>query len=220
MRVFAHRGGAARAPENTRLAFERAAPHVDAIELDVRRCSSGELVVFHDETLDRLTDASGPVATRAWDELRTLTVLDSDETIPRLDDALASIPDEVAVNVELKTGDSASRAVAVCERVGNDVLVSSFDPAALEAVRARLPVGLLFSRDWRRNLERARGLGCAAVHPAYDLVLTDGARVRAAHDAGMGVNAWTVPTASAVATLRERGVDGVIVDDWDIVDDR
>ena len=72
--LIGHRGCAAQYPENTVGAIERAAPHVDAVEIDVRRCGSGEVVVVHDADLGRLTGASGSVADADYDELRDLTV--------------------------------------------------------------------------------------------------------------------------------------------------
>src|SRR4029453_16267 len=68
--VFAHRGGAGLAPENTRGAFSQAAAlGVDGCELDVRLSKDGEVVVIHDATLDRTTDADGPVSALTAAEL-------------------------------------------------------------------------------------------------------------------------------------------------------
>ncbi|MEZ4432251.1 MAG: glycerophosphodiester phosphodiesterase family protein, partial [bacterium] len=71
---IAHRGGAALYPENTMLAFEAAVHrhHTDALELDVHLSRDGVVVVFHDDTLDRCTDATGPVAARTAAELEAV----------------------------------------------------------------------------------------------------------------------------------------------------
>ena len=68
MRLIAHRGFAAVHPENTVRAVRAAARVADAVEVDVRRCATGELVVIHDATVDRVTDGTGPVADHslAW----------------------------------------------------------------------------------------------------------------------------------------------------------
>jgi len=105
MQVIGHRGCADVYPENTVRAVTRAANFLDAVEVDVRRCGSGELVVFHDETVDRLTDASGRLADVAWAELQELDVLGSGELIPRLETVLAAVPDGVELQVELKETD-------------------------------------------------------------------------------------------------------------------
>ncbi|WP_148415268.1 glycerophosphodiester phosphodiesterase family protein [Haloferax sp. KTX1] len=213
MRVIGHRGCPALAPENTLAAFEAAATRLDWVELDVRRCGSGELVVFHDETLDRLTGATGRVADASLAELQELTVGDSDEPIPTLAAVFDALPDRVAVNVELKQTGLAADLAAVVGDAGHEVLVSSFDPDALRAVRetAALPVAFLFAADWESALSVATALNCAAVHPHYDLLSS--ARVEEAHDRGFEVNAWTVPDREVARRLREYGVDGVVVDD-------
>ncbi|WP_254535091.1 glycerophosphodiester phosphodiesterase [Halomarina litorea] len=226
MRCIAHRGCAARAPENTVRAVELAAPHVDMVEVDVRRCGSGELVVFHDERLGRLTDGRGRVADRSYDHLRRLYVEGSDERIPLLPDLLAAVPPDVGVNVECKHAGVAADLLAALNGVPNEVLVSSFDPDALREVgeASDLPLAYLFhrevrrfGRDWTRAIERARRLGCSYLHPEYRLCLERPERIDRAHDGGFEVNTWTVKHPRTVERLREAGVDGVIVDDWAIV---
>ncbi|WP_152041877.1 glycerophosphodiester phosphodiesterase [Salinigranum salinum] len=210
MRLIGHRGCAARGPENTLAAIERAAPHVDAVEIDVRRCGSGELVVVHDAALDRLVGVDRRVSATPWSELRDLRVLDSDQRIPSLADVVEVLPPTTGLNVELKEGGLASdvdRAVSDHP----DVWVSSFDPEAL--AETSLPRALLFADDWDGSVATAEALDCDAVHPHYDLVLDTPERVAAAHDTTFEVNVWTPPVA-VVPTLRAAGVDGVIVDDW------
>jgi len=213
MRVIGHRGCPALAPENTLAAFEAAATRLDWVELDVRRCDSGELVVFHDETLDRVTGASGRVAETSLAELQALTVGDSEESVPTLAAVFDALPDRVAVNVELKEAGLADDLAAVVGEAEHEILVSSFDAEALREVReaTALPVAFLFAADWAESLSVAADLDCAAVHPHYDLLSS--ARVDEAHDRGFEVNAWTVPDREVVRRLREYGVDGVVVDD-------
>ncbi|MGB9956109.1 glycerophosphodiester phosphodiesterase [Haloferax prahovense] len=213
MRVIGHRGCPALAPENTLAAFEAAATRLDWVELDVRRCGSGELVVFHDETLDRLTDAAGRVAETSLADLQELTIGDSEESVPTLAGVFDALPARVAVNVELKETGLAADLAAVVADAGNEVLVSSFDAEALREVRetTALPIAFLFATDWAASLSVAADLDCAAVHPHYDLLSS--ARVEEAHDRGFEVNAWTVPDREVARRLREYGVDAVIVDD-------
>ncbi|MEZ3144453.1 glycerophosphodiester phosphodiesterase [Halobaculum sp. MBLA0143] len=223
--VFAHRGCPARGPENTVAAFRRAAARVPAVELDARRCGSGELVVFHDDTLDRLLGLDGRVAETSLDRLQSRGVLDSDERVPTLSTALAAIPDDVTVNVELKeTGiaDGVARAVAA---VDNEVLVSSFSRTALSeyAAVADDPRAFVTVPDeWESAVETAADDGCVALHPQYetlfvgddDRVETARRRIETAHDHGLAVNVWTIRSPDPVADLRAAGVDGLIADDW------
>lgn len=218
--IIGHRGCAGQYPENTVLAMERSTPHVDAIEIDVRRCGSGELVVFHDERLDRVTNGSGAVADTAWATLRELTVLDTAQPIPRLSTALDAIPADTAVNIELKERDIAADVRSVAAGVDNDVLYSSFDRAAIREVRsasADADCAFIVSDHGGPQIRTAVELDCVAIHPRYDAVLgTD--FVEAAHEAGLAVNVWTIAEAGPATDLLRAGVDGLIVDAWDIVD--
>ena len=196
------------------------------IEVDVRRCASGELVVFHDERLGRLTDGRGRIDEKPYSRLRRLRVEGSDQPIPLLTDLLAAVPDDVGVNVECKHGGVAADLLTALDGVANEVVVSSFDREALAEIGevSDLPLAYLFhrairrfGRDWKRAVERARRLGCSYLHPEYRLCLEHPERIERAHEAGFEVNAWTVKRARTVDRLRATGVDGVIVDDWAIV---
>jgi glycerophosphoryl diester phosphodiesterase len=218
LRVIAHRGCADQYPENTILAVEQSAPHVDMIEVDVQRCGSGELIVFHDDDLDRLTDASGAVSTTDWETISELTVLDSDEGIPRLADLLAAVPTDTAVNLELKHAGMAADVLAITDDVDNEILYSSFSGEALRELRERdAEVALAYlvndSPDIGRSI--ATDIGCVAINPSVELALETDV-VERAHEDGLEVNAWTAD-AETVTKLRDAGVDGVIVDRWDIV---
>lgn len=219
MELIGHRGCAEQVPENTLLAIREAARRLPAIELDVRRCGSGELVVFHDDTLDRVTDADGRVAETPWATLRELTVLDSDEPIPRLEAALRAVPSGTTVQLELKERGIASDTLQLAMAAGADVRVSSFLPEAIAEIEAGcldVPNGLLFGEDPAANLSQAIDLDCTHVFPHYDLCVgTD--VVSAAREHDLGVIAWkSARTIDDVRTLREAGVDGVTADRWDI----
>ncbi|MFO7833547.1 MAG: glycerophosphodiester phosphodiesterase [Halohasta sp.] len=106
---IAHRGFAGVYPENTVAAVEAAATdsRATSIEVDVMPTADGEIVVFHDDDLSRLTDAPPSVAgTNLWelpyDRIAGYNVLGTSQSIPRLSDVLAVIPPEVTVNIELK----------------------------------------------------------------------------------------------------------------------
>jgi glycerophosphoryl diester phosphodiesterase len=213
MHVIGHRGCPALAPENTIAAFNAAAERLDWVEVDVRRCGTGELVVFHDQTLTRLTGTTGVVSKTSLADLRALRIDDSDESVPTLAEVFETLPAHVAVNVELKESGLAADLAALVTDVPNEILVSSFDAGALREVQAAtdLPIAFLFGGHWDDSLHVADELDCVAVHPHYDLL--SAARVAEAHEAGFEVNTWTVPDGAVVDTLREWHVDGVIVDD-------
>ncbi|WP_136716303.1 glycerophosphodiester phosphodiesterase [Halorientalis salina] len=221
MELIGHRGCAAQCPENTVRAVKRAAQYLDAVEVDVRRCGSGELVVFHDETVDRLTDGTGPIGELDWEELRDLEVLDSGESIPRLSDVLDAFPDGVRAQLELKDAGLAADVRNVVADFDVGVTVSSFRPASIREVNTvdwDVATGYLFESDPSTSLKIAIEHGCEVVHPHYDLCLeTD--IVTAAQNEGLDVVAWKAArTADEIAALRAVGVDGVTTDRWDIAD--
>lgn len=219
VRLIAHRGCADQYPENTVLAVERSAPHVDMVEIDVQRCGSGELVVFHDDELDRLTDATGSVAVTDWETLKDLTILDSDETIPKLSEILAAVPSETAINVELKHDGMADDVLAAVDDIDNDVLFSSFSAGALRELRDRdeaVALAFLISESPDIGRSIAADIDCVAVNPGTDLVLgTD--FVEQAHEEGFEVNTWTVDDSETATRLVDEGVDGMFVDRWDLL---
>lgn len=217
MRLVAHRGFAGVYPENTLRALAGASPHADAVEIDVRRCGSGELVVIHDETVDRVTGGTGRVADHSLSDLRGLDVRGSGEGVPTLQAALAAIPPEVGVNVELKERGTAADALSLTHRTDSPVTISSFDPAILARVRETAPRvsrALVLETDPPAGLSRARELGCTSVNPAVGLC--DEPLVNSAHRAGMEVNAWTVEDPTTGRHLAGLGVDGAIADRWGV----
>ncbi|WP_408957569.1 glycerophosphodiester phosphodiesterase [Natrinema sp. 74] len=218
MDLIAHRGCSDEYPENTLLAIERAARRLPAVEFDVRRCRSGELVVVHDEHVARVTDGVGAVADLHWDDLRELTVLDSDERIPLFSEALAAVPDDVDVQVELKETGIAVDAVALGHDAEPDIRFTSFLPDALAEARdvaSDAALGYLFDHHVGvdTGLATARELECEFLHPHADLCLETDVLERA-EAAGMDVIAWGVDDAATCTRLRSAGVDGATADSW------
>lgn len=214
--VIAHRGFADERPENTLEAVRYAASRADGIEVDVRRCGSGELVCVHDETLERLTD--GAVTDRVgrldWETLQGVSIGSSDARVPRLAEVLEAAPPDVQLNIELKERGLAPDLLGLLEEFDGTALVSSFDPTALWQVQSltdSVPLAYIFSDEPDRGLETAADLECAAVHPSTGLCHeTD--IVDRAHEHGFAVNAWTVDSGLETAWLAIAGVDGVFSD--------
>jgi glycerophosphoryl diester phosphodiesterase len=102
---IAHRGlwRSGGPPENSLAAFEAACRAGYGIELDARLSADGEAMVFHDDTLDRLTASAGLMEERTADELQALRLLGSCETVPALEDVLALVDGRAPLLVELKT---------------------------------------------------------------------------------------------------------------------
>ena len=217
MELIAHRGCAEQYPENTLHAIERSARQLSTVEIDVRRCGSGELVVFHDETVDRLTNGDGSVAGMNFQQLRALDVLGSGHSIPRLADALRAVPSDVALQVELKQSGIASEVVEAIHEADVDARVTSFLPEALTEVREcdpDIPVGYLFGEavGVETGLQTAEVLDCDSVHPRSTLCLETDVVERARAD-GREVIAWGVGQRDAFDALRSAGVDAA-TSDW------
>lgn len=220
-----HRGAAASAPENTVASFRRAVElGVDGVEFDVQRTRDGALVVIHDETVDRTTDGTGPVADLTLAEIRALDAGSwkgaefAGARVPTLDEVLDAVPAPLWLFVELKDPSrypgierevlAALRSRGVFERSG----ISSFDHAALARVReadAHLRIGLLYARH-PDPVSAARALGALAIHPP--LRGLDADLVRAAHAAGLAVLTWTANEPAEIAAARALGVDGIFSD--------
>lgn len=213
MDLIAHRGFAGVHPENTLAAVRAASEVADAVEVDVRRCGSGELVVIHDETVDRVTDGTGRVDDLTLAELGDLDVLGSGEGVPALSEVLRAVPDGVGVNVELKEAGTAVDALDLVRRLHRNAWVAAFSPDVLAACREAapgVPRASLTAAGGDGALETALDLDCAYIHPAIEACEAD--LVRAAHAAGLAVNAWTVTDRSEAEPLAVLGIDGLIAD--------
>ena len=225
--VLGHRGASADAPENTLAAFKLAIEQgADGVELDVRRCATGEVVVFHDEDAARIAGVPLRVADAPLAELRALDVGTHrdprfrGERIPLLEEVLAALPGAF-VNVELKSRGrpdvGLAAAVARVLRVagaGGRAIVSSFDYRLVVAFRVaapEIPVGLLVEAERPRPLLTAlatRLVGPAAIHPDRRLVTP--ARARSWSARGLALFVWTVDDPEEARRLAALGAAAII----------
>ena len=135
-RRYAHRGlHDKNVPENSLGAFRRAVECGYGIELDVRLSSEGELVVFHDDTLERMTVESGRVDTKTLRELKEIYLSDSDEKIPSFTEVLSLVAGRVPLIIEIKE-DAGSLAVTrrlaeVISDYEGEYIIESFNPLAI-----------------------------------------------------------------------------------------
>ncbi len=229
-KVIGHRGAAGHAPENTIAAIEKAA-RLGArwVEFDVKLTRDGELILFHDDTLERTTDGKGKVAETTLADIRGLDAGTwyqarfAGERVPTLDDALAALARlGLGANVEIKpcpgrereTGEALAAALKARwpGRLPAPVL-SSFRAEALAAaqgVAPEFPRAFLVRDvpdDWRA---RAEALGATAIHCNHRLI--DRHRILAFKDAGYAVRCYTVNDVRAAAQLFAWGADSVFTD--------
>ena len=167
-RPIAHRGlhGGA-IVENTLAAADAAAAANYAIECDIQLTADGELVVFHDDTLDRLTVAEGPLRTRTFAELKRIAYRNAAGRIPELKEFLAHVAARTPLLIELKSrwdGDThiADRAAAILASYSGPFALMSFDPWLVRALRLAapaLPRGIVAERHYAdpgRRFSRGR----------------------------------------------------------------
>lgn len=229
--VLAHRGASALETENTLAAFGRAmADGADGVELDVQRCATGEVVVFHDDDLKRLAGRPERVDQLSLAALRQVRLLPGGG-IPTLAEALEVCGPAGLVNIEIKhTGlfpagcrdlvDGVAEVVA-CADAGRRVLVSSFSPGAVwrwRQLRPDVPSGLLFEqprpfhRPWPLRTDSLLPLlRPFAVHP--ENALCTRGRVARWRRLGYAVNVWTVDAPERITALAAMGVGGIITND-------
>ena len=216
-KIIAHRGASADAPENTLAAFQLALDQgADGIELDVMLSKDRELVVIHDDMVDRTTDGSGRVQDLTLAELQALDA-GNGEKIPTLDEVLTRFGGKFLINIELKNYstifDSLPLDVAALildHDVADSILISSFNPfnfSRFHKLLPDIPVGMLTFPGKARFF--AYGLfRYDALNPYFKDV--DGALVQRMHAKEKEINVWTVDEAADIRHLAKIGVDSII----------
>jgi glycerophosphoryl diester phosphodiesterase len=225
MRILGHRGASADFAENTLPAFLAAAEQgADGVELDVMRCASGELVVCHDERLDRLAGVQWWVRATPWWKLQKADIGThlgfAPARMPLLEEVLDALPRTLLVNVELKCEDLDDRGLTqatgeLLMRRGevDRVLLSSFNPVCLLRLGHGFPElkrGQLIDPDrarWPQALY-AHVTGRDSIHPHFS-ACTPG-RVQRWRDRGLRIAVWTVDDEREAWRLEQLGVDYVI----------
>lgn len=240
--ILAHRGDSIAAPENTLEAFRSAQEKgADVIECDVLLSADGVVVVFHDDTVDRTTEAQGSLSSYTYEVLSRLDAgyrftQDGGATypfrgqgvrIPALRDVLLAMPDMI-FNIDMKQGEPMARPLAaLIEELGCQdrvqVATTKLTGSGLDTFRELQPtVKLVASIPETIKFIGLFAIGLASWHkpvgfaymvPAISWI-TDGARmVRAANSLGQAVQHWTVNDRETMVHLLDVGSDGIITDD-------
>lgn len=230
---YAHRGlhNEERA-ENSMSAFKAAVNGGFGIELDIRLSKDGKLVVFHDDTLDRVCGREGKVIDFTADELATFKLSGTDDGIPLFSDVLALVDGKVPLLVEIKenAGDS-TVSHAACEMLKGykgEFIIESFNPMSLKVVKneyPEIPRGILSHRYFEYEKSRKPlffllqslllNFLCRPAFIAYDHRHANafGLRfVRAFFK--VPTIAWTVRSAEDEAIARKNGFDGIIFENY------
>lgn len=212
------------APENTLASFERAVGMgADLIELDVHLSADNQVVVIHDETVDRTTTSSGDVAMLSLAELRTLdaggwyAAAFSGQRIPTLDEVLAWARGRTRVAIEIKSGGHAQPGIEeklvdllAQHQMIEDVVVISFDHPTVARVKGLCPdvaIGLLYACRPVDAVALARQANADLLLPHWSYANAED--VAAAHSAGLGVAPWATSEPAILRWLLAIGVDAV-----------
>lgn len=226
--VVAHRGGKRWGPENSLTCFKKSvSAHADGIELDIHRCKTGELVVIHDDTLNRTTNGSGAVKDASWKDLSKLDCGSwyeakfKEERLPLLKDVLDAVDGKLTINIEIKNcpGDYAGIDDELLKQLKDyphpdKIMISSFDHIILKKIHdktSQYKIALLGDSVMYNLPAYAKSVGATAWNPDFDCVRPD--TVKAAHDAGLTVNTWTVNSKEGWKRACDLGVDSIITDD-------
>lgn len=237
--VYAHRGLSSKAPENTLAAFEAAAnvTGLKWIELDVAITKDEQLVIIHDDFLDRTTDMIGAITQLNYDAIKDVSAGNwfnakyAEEKLPTFDDVIAFANKyKMNLNIELKgvTGGngsalSESMVKQIAEKLkalnsSSDVLLSSFNIVLLKLSQQLMPQykravlfkAAAFTGDWRTLLDY-----CGSTIVNIEDAKLSQARVRSIKNAGYELNVWTVNSKMRANQLSNWGVDGVFTDKAD-----
>lgn len=227
MKRFAHRGVMALQPENTMSAFRLALDAgADGIETDVHLTKDGELVLIHDETLERTTDGNGMVSSYTLDELRRFNAgvrYSQQEVIPTLQELLELVRGEsIRLNLEVKTDvlryvGIEARLLDTIESSGIDpsrVLFSSFNHETihrLKKMRPDIEAAILLAQPLYDTVGYLESVGADSVHPHIERITDEEIRWLQQH--GVPVRPYTIKTDAQLERCRSLQVDAIFVND-------
>lgn len=218
MKVIGHRGAMGLVPENTLLSFRKALElGVDGVEFDVQNID-GNLLVFHDDTLERTTNGKGLLLDHSVEYLRNLDA-GQGERIPFLHEVIELIDKDTFINIELKGLRTASLVMELVKLLDKDrykkenFIISSYLFSELFLVRQLDPeiqIGVIADDQPEVALSFARDVNAYSFHPSLSLVSKE--LVEQVHQEGMLLYVHTVNDLDNIAKVRAMGVDGVFTD--------
>jgi glycerophosphoryl diester phosphodiesterase len=218
MLKIGHRGAMGYAPENTLASFGKALElGVDGIELDVHVCKSGEVVVIHDERVNRTTNGKGLVIDKTLEEIKILDA-GNGQHIPTLSEVLDFVDRRAIIDIELKA-EGIGRSVAEVVRKyiqdfgwKNDLfMISSFDHHELMRCHdmiPEVPFGPLIAAKPLDYALFAQSMKAEAIMPFFEFL--DRPFIQDAHQRGLKVITWTVNRPEDIKKMLNIGVDGII----------
>lgn len=218
--VIGHRGAMGYEPENTLRSFQKAiALGVDVIELDVHLSKDNELIVIHDENVDRTTNGKGYVKDSTMIELKRL-VVDKNEKVPTLQEVFDLVKKKAIIDIEIKAENCEKPLVDVIKKnkMIDKIIISSFNIKFLKNIKKinrKIKTGLLYYGEIKDQIENAKKIGCKLFLPNYKFV--DGEIVKKTHKAGMKIMVWNLEDKDDIKNMIGFGVDGIASNKPDII---
>ena len=220
MLKIGHRGAKGYEPENTLVSFQKALDmQVDGIELDVHLSADGEIIVIHDETIDRTTNGNGFVNALSLHELKTFRI-DGKHEIPTLKEVFDLVNQDCFINIELKSYEATDKVVSLIEKYVakkgwryDRFLVSSFDWNALQQVaflNDKIPIGVLTETDLDLALAFAKFIQAKSIHPNFHLLTKE--NTAKMQEKGLQVLPWTINEVEDIQKIKTFNVNGIITD--------
>jgi len=220
MLKIGHRGAKGYAPENTFVSFQKALDmKVDGIELDVHLSADGEIIVIHDETIDRTTNGNGFVSALSLRELKAFRI-DDKHQIPALNEVFDLVNQDCFINIELKSYEATEKVVSLIEKYVTKkgwkydrFLVSSFDWNALQQVaflNDKIPIGVLTETDLDLALAFAKFIQAKSIHPHFHLLTEE--NTAKMQEKGLQVFPWTINELEDIQKIKTFNVNGIITD--------
>ncbi len=220
MQIIGHRGACGYEPENTLASFRKALElGVEMIEFDVYVLKTGELIVIHDNTVDRTTNGTGYVTDFNFDELRTLDA-GNGEAIPLLSEVLDLVDKKAGINIELKGIGTAAGVAGLITQYKNEkgwsddlFMISSFNHVELREFSEIMPsirIGAVIEGipvDYAAFAER---VGAFSATLSAEFITQE--YVQDAHNRGLKVFAYTINDEPEVKRMQLLGVDGIFSD--------
>ena len=216
-----HRGAKGHVAENTIASIKKAIElGADGIEIDVFRCLTGEIVLFHDKTLDNLSNGTGYIEEKSLSELKELNILGSKHSIPTLEEVIKSIGKEVFLNIELKGPDTSKGSLEMVNKYVksgkiklSNILFSSFNWNELVKLRnldSDVKIALITGEDPLEAISPALSLNAIAINPNYKKLNKD--NVQKIFSSGLKIYTWTVNNKLDILKVKSLKVNGIITD--------
>ena len=216
-----HRGAKGHVAENTIASIKKAIElGADGIEIDVFRCLTGEIVLFHDKTLNNLTNGTGYIEEKSLSELKELNILGSKHSIPTLDEVFKLIGKEVFLNIELKGSNTSKGSLEIVNKyvkLGkinlSNILFSSFNWDELSKLRnldSDVKIALITEEDPLKAISPALTLNAIAINPNYKTL--NQKNVKKIFSSGLKIYTWTVNNKLDIIKVKSLKVDGIITD--------